>query len=64
MTVSKIAEDGKYLAQCRTCGTWLEVSPKNLSAEMFFVILEAEFYCCGLRQSATFTIEKDSVDFH
>ncbi len=64
MTITKIAADGKYLAQCRKCGTWVQVFPENCKAEIFFEVLQASFHCCGLRQSATFTIEKDTVDFH
>ncbi|MCX5887892.1 MAG: hypothetical protein NTY36_00385 [Deltaproteobacteria bacterium] len=67
MTITKIAADGKYLAQCRKCGTWVEVCPEypeNCTPEIFFEVLQASFYCCGLQQSATFTIEKDTVDFH
>lgn len=67
MIITKIAVDGKYLAQCRTCGTWVEVcpeSPQYGQAEIFFEVFQFNFHCCGLRQSATFTIEKDTVDFH
>jgi flavoprotein len=67
MTMTKIAADGKYLAQCRQCGTWVEVcpdNPENCQAEVFFAVLQLTFQCCGLRQAATFTIEKDTVDFH
>jgi len=45
-------------------GTWVEVFTENRTAEIFFEVLQASFYGCGLRQSATFTIEKDTVDFH
>lgn len=64
MTVTKIATDGRYLAQCAKCETWVEVHPKTSKAELFFEVLQASFYCCGLQQSATFTREKDTVDFH
>ena len=67
MTITKIAADGKYLAQCRKCGTWVEVCPENpesCTAEIFFEVIKLNFHCCDLRQSATFTIEKDTVDFH
>ena len=64
MTITKIAADGKYRAQCRKCGIWVEVFTENRTAEILFEVLQASFYCCGLRQSTTFTIEKDTVDFH
>jgi len=64
MTVVRITEDGKYLAQCRKCGTWTEVHPQTHDTELFFEVLQATFQCCGLQQSATFTKEKDTVDFH
>lgn len=64
MTNTKISEDGRYLARCQKCGTWLEVEVENRKAEIYFEVLEATFHCCGLRQSATFTMEKDTVDFH
>jgi hypothetical protein len=67
MIKTKVTEAGKYLAQCRTCGTWVEIRPENPQygkAEIFFEVLQFTFHCCGLRQSATFTIEKDTVDFH
>lgn len=67
MTITKIAADDKYLAQCRKCGIWVEVCPENpdsFKAEIFFEVFQINFHCCGLRQSATFTIEKDTIDFH
>jgi len=67
MTTTKIAADGNYLAQCRICGTWVEIRPENpqyCKAEIFFEVFQFNFHCCGLRQSATFTLEKDTVDFH
>lgn len=63
-TVTRIAEDGKYLARCGKCGTWVEVNPEIFKTELFFEVLQAGFQCCGLQQSATFTKEKDTVDFH
>jgi hypothetical protein len=27
-------------------------------------VLQAGFQCCGLQQFATFTREKDTIDFH
>jgi hypothetical protein len=64
MTLTRIAPDGRYLAQCRKCAAWVEVLPETSRAELFFEILEASFLCCGLQQSATFTREKDTLDFH
>jgi hypothetical protein len=64
MSVTKITRDGKYLAQCSICGTWIEVHPQTHKAELFFEVLEAGFQCCGRQQSATFTREKDTLDFH
>ncbi|MBI4643201.1 MAG: hypothetical protein HY743_05615 [Deltaproteobacteria bacterium] len=61
---TRIAGDGKYLAQCERCGTWVEVRPETFKTELFFEVLQASFHCCGLHQSATFTREKDTVDFH
>ncbi|MBM4274998.1 MAG: hypothetical protein FJ134_11145 [Deltaproteobacteria bacterium] len=57
-------ESGRFLAQCRECGTWVEVPPQSVRTELFFEHLEAEFRCCGLNQIATFTTEKDYIDFH
>jgi len=64
MTLTRITGDGKYLAQCGKCATWLEVHPETLRTELFFEVLQAGFQCCGLQQSATFTKEKDTIDFH
>ena len=67
MTTTKIGADGNYLAQCRQCGTWVEVGPENphsCKAELFFEVFQFTFHCCGLQQSATFYLEKDTVDFH
>jgi len=67
MTTTRIAADGKYLAQCRQCGAWVEVCPEhpeNCRSEIFFEVFQLSFHCCGLRQVATFTIEKDTLDFH
>ncbi len=60
----KVAIDGKYLAQCRKCGAWVEVHPETFGTELFFEVLQATFRCCNLQQSATFTREKDTIDFH
>ena len=65
--MTKIAVDGKYLAQCRMCGTWVEVCPENpeyRKAEIFFEVFQLNFHCCGLLQSATFFVEKNTIDFH
>jgi len=61
---TRITGDGKYLAQCRKCGTWREVHPQTQGSDLFFEVLEAGFQCCDLPQSATFTQEKDTLDFH
>jgi len=57
-------EAGKFLAQCRKCGRWREVSPKAQKAEGYFEVWEANFQCCGQNQAASFTLEKDYMDFH
>jgi len=64
MTLTRIAGDGKFLAQCAQCGTWVEVHPAPSEADLFFEVLLASFKCCGRQQSATFTREKDTLDFH
>ena len=61
---TRITADGRYLAQCRQCRAWVELSPEAAGAEIFFEVLQADFRCCGLHQSAVFTIEKDTWDFH
>lgn len=63
MGLTKI-EAGKYLAQCRVCGAWQEVHPQVTRADWFFEFLEAEFLCCSTNQSAIFTLEKETTDFH
>lgn len=63
MASTKI-EAGKFLAQCRECGRWREVSPKAQGAEGYFEVWEADFRCCRLNQTAVFTLEKDYLDFH
>lgn len=57
-------EAGKFLAQCRECGRWREVSPKVQKAEGYFEVWEADFSCCNQTQTVRFTLEKDYVDFH
>jgi hypothetical protein len=66
MADTQVTAAGNYLARCRECGAWVEVSPEDspAQAQPFFVVLLASFYCCGLRQTATFVLEKDTVDFH
>jgi hypothetical protein len=64
MAATRIAANGEYLAQCEKCKTWVKVTPQILRAELFFEVLQASFLCCALLQSATFTIEKDTTDFH
>ncbi|OGP71816.1 MAG: hypothetical protein A2Y80_07490 [Deltaproteobacteria bacterium RBG_13_58_19] len=63
MATGKV-EDGRCLAQCRVCGQWREVQAQPLDADSFFARWQGEFSCCGTRQSATFTLEKDEIDFH
>ncbi len=57
-------ENGVFLARCETCGRWREVEPVPLVAELFFSHWQAEFSCCGRRQRAVITLEKDELDFH
>ncbi len=57
-------EAGKFLAQCEECGGWQEVSPKAQRTEDYFEEWQADFRCCGRKQSARFTLEKDYLDFH
>jgi len=64
MTLTRISGDGKYLAQCGKCGAWVEVHPQTHGTELFFEVLQAEFECCDLQQTAIFTQEKDTLDFH
>ena len=64
MTETRITEDGKYLARCGQCGSWVEVHPETSPGDLFFEALKAEFQCCGRQQAATFTLEKDCLDFH
>jgi len=64
MTVTRITKDGRFQAQCRQCRAWVELQPETTRAEPFFAILQAEFSCCGHKQMATFTREKDEIDFH
>jgi len=63
VTTTKIEAD-KFLAQCRECGRWQEVSPKVLRAEGYFEVWEAVFRCCDQEQTAVFVQEKDYIDFH
>jgi hypothetical protein len=57
-------EAGKFLAQCRECGRWQEVSPTTRGVEGYFEEWEADFWCCDRNQSAVFIREKDYLDFH
>jgi hypothetical protein len=63
LTTTKI-EAGKFLAQCRECGRWQEVSPQGRQAEGYFEMWEADFRCCDRKQTAVFILEKDYLDFH
>ena len=62
--LTRMAEDGGYQAQCRKCGAWKDISPRTVALEPFFEIMTADFYCCGLHQTASLKREKDSIDFH
>lgn len=50
--ISKV-EDAKYLAQCRLCGTWIEVHPV-IGQDMSIKFWEADFLCCETKQAAFF----------
>jgi hypothetical protein len=63
LTATKI-ESGKFLAQCRKCGRWQEVSPQGRRAEDYFEVWDAYFRCCDQEQTAVFVVEKDYLDFH
>ncbi len=64
MASTRITREGKYLAQCQQCGVWVELHPETVRADLFFEILETDFSCCGLRQSASFILEKDAIYYH
>lgn len=64
MPITRITVEGEYLAQCQQCGVWVELHPKTVRADLFFEILEADFCCCGLGQSARFILEKDAIYYH
>jgi len=57
-------EAGHFLAQCRECGGWQEVSPRVRRVEGYFEEWEADFRCCDRNQTAVFILEKDYLDFH
>jgi len=59
-------EGGKFLARCRKCGRWQEVSPRaeTRRGEGYFEEWRADFRCCDTPQTAVFTLEKDYLDFH
>jgi hypothetical protein len=63
MSFGKV-EGNKYWARCEKCGRWLEVRPQPGEAGGYFMEWQASFSCCGLEQTATFTLEKDEIDFH
>lgn len=50
--ISKI-DHGQYLAQCRLCGTWIEVQP-TIGQDMTIKFGEADFICCETKQAAFF----------
>ncbi len=55
---------GSFEAQCRRCGAWRQVSPRQTGSDAFFVHWQAEFTCCGTPQDVRFTQEKDEIDIH
>jgi hypothetical protein len=63
MLNARTDHDG-YWARCRRCGAWHKVQPQVRGADAFFELSEAEFICCGEMQTARFTLEKDTYDFH
>ena len=52
VAISKV-DDGKCLAQCRLCVTWIEVHPV-IGRDMTIKFWEADFWCCETRQAAFF----------
>lgn len=63
MSAVKI-DDDKFLARGDGCGHWREVEPRCTRSDPYFAYGESLFSCCGVRQMAVFTIEKDEVDIH
>jgi len=63
MSFGKV-EGNTYRAQCDKCGRWLEVRPQPGEAGGYFMERQASYSCCPLVQTATFTLEKDEIDFH
>jgi hypothetical protein len=63
MAAGKV-EGNRFRAQCEKCGRWLEVQPQPAESAGYFVQWQATFSCCGREQTATFTREKDEIDFH
>lgn len=49
VAISKI-DNGKYLAQCRLCGRWIEVHPA-IGQDMTIKFWEADFTCCETNQA-------------
>ena len=52
VAISKV-DDGKYLAQCRLCGAWIEVHP-TIGQDMTIKFWQADFTCCETKQAALF----------
>ncbi len=52
VAISKV-DGGKYLAQCRVCGAWIEVQPL-IGQDMTVKFWEADFVCCETKQAAWF----------
>ena len=63
MTQGRIVEE-RFLAQCRVCGAWREVQAEAHKADLYFEFWRATFTCCGLEQTAWFTLEKVDDDIH
>lgn len=53
-----------YEARCEHCGAWQTIEPRQTGADGFFVHWQADFTCCGIKQNASFTEEKDEIDVH
>lgn len=53
-----------FEALCRHCGQWRKVTAAKEGIEPYFVHWAATFICCGERQTALYTEEKDEIDVH
>ena len=63
MSFGKV-EGNKYGARGERDGRGLEVRPQPGGASTYFMQWQGSFSCCGLEQTATFTLGKDEIDFH